>query len=201
MAYYVQTEKPAKTGDKFYYPANQNTSVHSNVKARNIQYMGIEHVENKTGRQGTTVKATNNIPSKMRGSHRQRGGFHERNESPSVDGNWGSANTTQKVGEEVQTTSTPQDTGVMVTDQLLRKEDGSTVGHPLLNGRTSLKNAPRGNIGLPRLTPGFSRRRLARQGPKVREVSRGKVLLSVVRSDALWPGTLTPKLPDEAHRG
>jgi hypothetical protein len=120
-------------------------------------------------------------------------GIHGNRERPSADGNWGSDEITQTVGKGVQTTLTLQDTGVTATGQLRRKEDGLTVSYPLLNGLLSHKKAPRGKSGLPGVKSGFSRRRPALQGQKVREVSRGLVpRMSADRRGALWPDTLTP---------
>jgi hypothetical protein len=76
-------------------------------------------------------------------------GQHLHSERPSADGNWGSVENTQTVGKGVQTTPTPQDTGVTATGQLRRKEDGLTVSYPLQNGLLSHKKAPRGKTGLP----------------------------------------------------
>ena len=89
--------------------------------------MGIEHAEKKTGRQGTTVKAKYNKPSEMSGSHRHRGGFHEKSESPSVHGNWGAKISTQTGGHGILNTPTSQDTGLMALGQILAQKTQAPI--------------------------------------------------------------------------
>jgi hypothetical protein len=156
MATNVQTKKPAKTGDQIFLTTRQISTSPATIIANNLKHRGITDKATKKGRQGTTEKVENNLPSEISGLRSHRGGFHDKREKPSPHGNGGSNTSNQTRGTGAQKTLTPQDTGFTALGQILKKEDGLTVSHLVQNGLLSYEQAPRGKTGSPRLTPGFS---------------------------------------------
>ena len=104
MANPVQTQNPAKMGENFYSTEKQNSSVQYNPDANNLQYVDKKDDTANIGRQGKIEEVKTKNPSKLSEVHPRMHGCHEKQTSPSPEGDCVSRKSFMTMGQGVKNT-------------------------------------------------------------------------------------------------